>query len=154
MIKERRFNVHPEVLSCLLHLRLKTELGVRASHSTSDRNTSAKTMSSGRAASRRAKGKPVNEPHLTKKMKKVLKDKKEIAKEFRETEAEVDKEERAITASREVLCVSKLIFYSFVPAHGNPETPVCHVLSNTKKSSPYSVASSSIERHFQICTPR
>ena len=99
MIKERHFNVHPKVLSCLLHLRLKTELGVRASHSKSDRNTSVRTMSSGRAASRRAKGKAADEPHITKKMKKVLREKKEIAKEFRETEAEVDKEERAITVS-------------------------------------------------------
>ncbi len=33
MIKERRFNVHPNALSALLHLRLKTELGgIRASH--------------------------------------------------------------------------------------------------------------------------
>jgi nucleolar complex protein 3 len=99
MVKERRFNVRPEVLSCLLHLRLKTELGVRASHSNSDRNAAVRTMSSGRAASRRAKGKTVDEPHVTKKMKKALREKKEIAKEFRETEAEIDKEERAITAS-------------------------------------------------------
>jgi nucleolar complex protein 3 len=27
MIKERRYQVHPNLLSCLLHLRLKTELG-------------------------------------------------------------------------------------------------------------------------------
>lgn len=72
---------------------------MRASHSMSDRTTSAKTMSSGKAASRRAKGKTADKPHHTKKMKKVLRDKKEIAKEFRETEAEVDKEERAITVS-------------------------------------------------------
>ena len=56
-------------------------------------------MSSGKAATRRAKGKTADQPHLTKKMKKVLRENKEIAKEFRETEAEVDKEERAITVT-------------------------------------------------------
>lgn len=115
MIKERRFNVHPQVLSCLLHLRLKTELGVRASHSKSDRNTSAKMMSSGRAASKRAKGKTTDEPHLTKKMKKTLKEKKEIAKEFRETEAEIDKEERAVTVSQVSFRLSVLNIFS--PQH-------------------------------------
>lgn len=94
MIKERRFNVHPEVLSCLAYLRLKTELGIRASETKADRPQS-KSMAKGKAATRRAKGKPTDLPHLSKKAKKALKEKKEIAKEMQEAAAEVDKEERA-----------------------------------------------------------
>jgi nucleolar complex protein 3 len=97
MIKERRFNVHPEVLSCLLHLRLKTELGVRSSESKADKEESVKTYSKGKAATRRALGKATDQPHLSKKAKKVLKEKKEIEREFRDAEAEVDKDERATT---------------------------------------------------------
>ena len=92
MIKERHYNVHPQVLSSLLHLRLKTDLTVRASDAHSDKGNS---FSKGRAAARRAKGRPTDQPHLSKKMKKVLKENKEIERELREAEAEVDKEERA-----------------------------------------------------------
>lgn len=98
MIKERRFNVHPEVLTCLAHLRLKTELGVRASETKADQ-PQAKQISKGRAAARRAKGKATDQPHLSKKAKKVLKEKKEIEKEMQEATAEVDKEERAANVS-------------------------------------------------------
>ena len=94
MIKERRFNVHPEVLTCLAHLRLKTELGVRASETKADRPDEHK-MGKTKAAARRAKGKETGQPHLSKKAKKVLKERKEIEKELNEAAAEVDKEERA-----------------------------------------------------------
>lgn len=99
MIKERRFNVHPEVLSCFVHLRLKTELGVRSSDSKADKERPAIIHSKGKAASRRALGKMTDEPHLSKKARKVMKEKKEIQREFRDAEAEVDKEERATTVS-------------------------------------------------------
>ncbi|KAG1772641.1 nucleolar complex-associated protein-domain-containing protein [Suillus occidentalis] len=91
MIKEKHFNVHPEVLTCLLHLRLKTELNVRASDSKVDKNIQSK----GKAAARRAKGKPTEQPHISKKAQKALKERKEIEREMRDAEAEVDKEERA-----------------------------------------------------------
>ncbi|TDL27539.1 nucleolar complex-associated protein 3 [Rickenella mellea] len=96
MIKERRFNVHPNVLSCLLHLRLKTELGgVRASESKADKDKSAGHLSKGKAASRRAKGKATNQPHLSKKAKKKAKETQGIMEEMREAEAEVDRDEKA-----------------------------------------------------------
>jgi hypothetical protein len=98
MIKERRFNVHPDVLTCLAHLRLKTELGVRASDTQADK-PQMKTMSRGRAAARRANGKKTEQPHLSKKAKQVLKERKEIEKEMDEAAAEVDKEERASNVS-------------------------------------------------------
>lgn len=94
MIKERKYNVHPDVLSCLVYLRLKTELGVRASETQADK-PEGKTYAKGKAAARRAKGKPTDQPHLSKKAKKALKEKKEIEKEMQEAAAEVDKEERA-----------------------------------------------------------
>lgn len=93
MIKERRFSVHPEVLSCLLYLRLKTELGVRASETKADKHGDSK-YTKGRAAARRAKGKATDQPYLSKKARKVQKERQEIAKEMREAVAEVDKEER------------------------------------------------------------
>ncbi|KAF8256421.1 nucleolar complex-associated protein-domain-containing protein [Lactarius quietus] len=79
MIKERRFAVHPNVLTCLLHLRLKTELGIRASERRQNKS----------------KVKGAESTHLSKKAKKALKEKKEIQKELKEAEASVDKEERA-----------------------------------------------------------
>ncbi|KAJ6630767.1 nucleolar complex-associated protein-domain-containing protein [Mycena sp. CBHHK59/15] len=100
MVKEKRFAVHPRVLSCLLHLRLKTELG---------------------EAARRAKGKPTAQPHLSKKARKALKEKKEIDREFREAEAEVDKEERAVTHTETL----KLLFVLYFRIIKNPRpTPL------------------------------
>ncbi|KAJ6502583.1 nucleolar complex-associated protein-domain-containing protein [Mycena sanguinolenta] len=118
MVKERRFNIHPTVLSCLLHLRLKTELGVRASESQTDKPESTKRSSYGKDAARRAKGKPTAQPHLSKKARKALKEKKEIDREFREAEAEVDKEERAVTHTETL----KLLFVLYFRIIKNPRT--------------------------------
>ena len=96
MIKERHFNVHPNVMFCLLDLRLKTELaGIRASQSKADKEKPANTLSKGKAAARRAKGKATEQPHLSKKARKKLKETQEIEEEMREANAEVDREERA-----------------------------------------------------------
>ncbi|KAI8998713.1 nucleolar complex-associated protein 3 [Trametes punicea] len=113
MIKERKYNVHPEVLTCLLHLRLKTELGIRASESKVDREPIGKAMSKGRAAARRAKGKAADQPHLSKKAKKVLKERKEIEKEMHEAAAEVDKEERAARQT-ETLKLLFVLYFSIL----------------------------------------
>lgn len=101
MIKEKRFNVNPAVLSCLLHLRLKSELGVRASETKADKESRppVKMRSKGKDAARRSKGKAADQPHLSKKALKALKERKEIEREFRDAEAEIDKEERATTVS-------------------------------------------------------
>jgi nucleolar complex protein 3 len=95
MIKERNFNVHPNVLRCLLHLRLKQELGVRSSQTKTDKHPEGSTQSAGKAAARRAKGKTAAQPHLSKKARKALKERKEIEKEMHEASAEIDKEERS-----------------------------------------------------------
>nr|GAT58714.1 predicted protein [Mycena chlorophos] len=116
MVKEKRFNVHPNVLSCLLHLRLKTELGVRASESHADKDELPKRHSASKDAARRAKGKPTAQPHLSKKARKALKEKKDIDREFREAEAEVDKEERAVTHTETL----KLLFVLYFRIIKNP----------------------------------
>ncbi|KAF8744222.1 Nucleolar complex-associated protein 3, partial [Rhizoctonia solani] len=94
MIKERRFLIHPKVLNCLLHLRLKTELGVRANRETIDRPQEKKEK-----VRKLRKGKKANvkegQVYLSKKAKKALKANKEIENEMAEAAAEVDKEERA-----------------------------------------------------------
>ncbi|EED79542.1 hypothetical nucleolar complex-associated protein 3, partial [Postia placenta Mad-698-R] len=105
MVKERTFHVHPEVLSCLLHLRLKTELGVRASDHKADKEKSDRPH--GKA---RGKSKKPDQPHLSKNAKKALKERKEIAKEMREAEAEVDKEERAATQTETLKLLFVLYF--------------------------------------------
>ncbi|KAL0946935.1 hypothetical protein HGRIS_013095 [Hohenbuehelia grisea] len=107
MIKERRFNVHPDVLTCLLHLRLKTELGVRASDSRTDKPES---QPSHKGKRRGTGNKAVDQPHLSKKAKKALKEKKAIEREFRDAEAEVDKEERAVTQTETLKLVFVLYF--------------------------------------------
>lgn len=109
MIKERRFSVHPNVMYCLLDLRLKTELGgIRASQSKADKEKPGDAMSKGRAAQRRAKGK-ASTPHLSKKAKKNLKENQAIQEEMREAEAEVDWEERATVVSCSDLILSNNI---------------------------------------------
>ncbi|KAE9387488.1 nucleolar complex-associated protein 3 [Gymnopus androsaceus JB14] len=123
MIKEKRFNVHPAVLSCLLHLRLKSELGVRASETKADKDSQApvKLRSKGKDAARRSKGKASNQPHLSKKAVKALKERKEIEREFRDAEAEIDKEERATTHTETL----KLLFVLYFGILKNPKpTPL------------------------------
>ncbi|CAE7127135.1 unnamed protein product [Rhizoctonia solani] len=93
MIKERRFLIHPKVLNCLLHLRLKTELGIRANRETVDRPEENKEK-----LKKLKKGKKANakdgQVYLSKKAKKAQKANKEIESEMAEAAAEVDKEER------------------------------------------------------------
>lgn len=107
MIKERRFAIHPNVLSCLSHLRLRTELGVRASDTRAEKEGEHDSQ-------QLRKGKKANQPHLSKKSKKAFKEKKNIEKEMREAEAEVDKEERAATVSQQFsssALITALVFF-------------------------------------------
>ncbi|KAF6765174.1 nucleolar complex-associated protein 3 [Ephemerocybe angulata] len=103
MVKERRFKVHPNVMSCLLNLRLRTELGVRASQTRVDKEVQEKL-------SFKQRQKKKDQPHLSKKAKKALKERKEIEKDLREAEAEVDKEERAITQTETLKMLFALYF--------------------------------------------
>lgn len=110
MVKERHYNVHPKVLSCLLNLRLKTELNVRASESRADKEEAPrKAMSKNKATARRSQGRTTDQPHLSKRAVKILKERKEIQKEFRDAEAEVDTEERATTVSPSCLSLGRML---------------------------------------------
>lgn len=102
MIKERRFHVHPNVLSCLLHLRLKSELGgVRASDGRAEKDGDLARQQKRRDPlwknGKKAKAKFDPKPHLSRNAKKAMKENKEIEEEMHEAEAEVDREERAKT---------------------------------------------------------
>ncbi|KAH9484302.1 Nucleolar complex protein 3-like protein [Psilocybe cubensis] len=108
MIKERHFKVHPNALSCLLSLRLRTELGVRASNTHADK-PEAKKPKSGKAQKQ-------EKVHLSKKAKKAYKEQKEIDKELREAGAEVDKEERKTTQTETL----KLLFALYFRILKNP----------------------------------
>ncbi|KAF8902119.1 nucleolar complex-associated protein-domain-containing protein [Gymnopilus junonius] len=114
MIKERRFKIHPNVLSCLLHLRLRTELGVRASDTHANKPETNKTPRNGKA-------KKPEQVHLSKKAKKALKEQKGIDKDLREAGAEVDKEERNTTQTETL----KLLFSLYFRILKNPRpTPL------------------------------
>lgn len=89
MVKERKFQVHPNVLAPILHLRLKTELD---------------HMREGKSKDRGRKGDPKIGPKFksaerkkwaTKAQKKRDKEMKEVEKEMAEAAAEVDQDERA-----------------------------------------------------------
>lgn len=94
MVKERHFKVHPNVLACLLYLRLRTELGVRASNTHADKPEERQ-----KRLPRHMKPKKPEPVHLSKKAKKAYKEQKEINKELQEAGAEVDKEERKTIVS-------------------------------------------------------
>lgn len=94
MIKERKFQVHPNVLSSLLHLRLRSEL---------DAMRDGKNKRGGGGGGKDFKGdkiKPkfkseIRKKWQTKNQKKREKEMKEVEKEMAEAAAEVDTEERA-----------------------------------------------------------
>lgn len=89
MIKERKFQVHPNVLSCLLHLRLRTELNQMRDGKKKARRGPRETGPEKTYKSETRK------KWQTKNQKKKEKELKEIEKDMAEAEAEVDEEERA-----------------------------------------------------------
>ncbi|KAK0228505.1 nucleolar complex-associated protein-domain-containing protein, partial [Armillaria fumosa] len=110
MVKEKRYNVNPKVLSCLPFLRLKTELGVRASNSKADKDAPTKGKMKRPGPGKRKLG---DASHLSKKVKKIMKERKEIEREFREAEAEVDIEERSNTQT-ETLKLLFVLYFSIL----------------------------------------
>lgn len=90
MIKERKFQVHPNVLSCLLHLRLRTELDQM-------REGKGKNKANGQPEVKGKFKSEIRKKWATKNQRKREKELKEVQKEMAEAEAEVDKEERAVT---------------------------------------------------------
>jgi nucleolar complex protein 3 len=98
MIKELRFAVHPNVLTCLLHLRLKDELDVKSSMSRADRAEQATSTARRKDSRRKGENKFHPQTHrASKETAKAQKERKEIEEEMREAEAEVDQEDRSKT---------------------------------------------------------
>jgi len=131
MVKERHFKVHRNALSCLLQLRLRTELGVRASDRYADKPQATKI-----------KTKKKDRVHLSKKAKTVRKEQKEIDKEFREAEAVVDQEER-----------KGVVSYNLSSAYGPKQIEADSNSSKLKRSSCslHSISESSRIRHRRPC---
>ncbi|KAF8311250.1 NOC3p-domain-containing protein [Clavulina sp. PMI_390] len=123
MIKERKFNVHPNALGCLLHLRLKSELGVKASDTKVDRDLPPKPDRRRRAD----KKYDPKAPHLSKKAKKAEKERKEIQQELYEAEVEVDREERSKTHTETLKLLFVLYFRILKSPHRTPLLPAALV---------------------------
>lgn len=99
MIKERKFQVHPNILSSLLHLRLRSELDMMR-----DRKSRAANAGNRDRHAKGDKEKPkfkseIRKKWQTKNQKKREKEMKEVEKEMAEAAAEVDTEERAKVVS-------------------------------------------------------
>ncbi|KAG8897066.1 hypothetical protein FRB99_008473, partial [Tulasnella sp. 403] len=111
MIKERHFRVHPNVLSCLLHLRLKSELqGVRASHTQASLKERAPKKPPHKLTKKQQK---VAKPYISKNARKAQREVKEIEAEMAEAEAEVDEEER-VTQQTETLKLLFVLYFSII----------------------------------------
>jgi nucleolar complex protein 3 len=105
MTKERKFQIHPDVLSCLLHLRLHTELDQMVAN----RKDQKAKNNSKKFAGRDGKDKDgkekkefkseIKKKWQTKNQKKKEKEMKEVEKDMKEAEAEIDLEERAQVVS-------------------------------------------------------
>lgn len=88
MIKERKYQVHPNTLGALLHLRLRDELDSMRS------GKKRGSKSDGMKIKPKAKSE-IRKQWQTKNQKKREKELKEVQKEIAEAEAEVNVEERA-----------------------------------------------------------
>ncbi|KAK4685523.1 nucleolar complex protein 3, partial [Tremellales sp. Uapishka_1] len=95
MIKEKKFQVHPNTLSCLLHLRLRGELDkMRKGKNNRSREREDGGGDRGGKEGKKFKSE-VRKQWQTKNQRKREKETKEVEKEMAEAEAEVDTEERA-----------------------------------------------------------
>jgi len=89
-IKARSFQVHPALIGSFLFLRLSSDLkGIRAS---GDRISREGNIQKRRPLNK--KQAELRKPHLSKKAKKAMKDKREVEKEFAEAEMTVSAEEK------------------------------------------------------------
>lgn len=86
MIKARDYHIHESVLNTFLHLRLLSEFSPKASHDRVDKRDGGD-----RVAGKKPK---VKREFRTKNLRKVLKERKAIDKEFKEADAIVSHEER------------------------------------------------------------
>lgn len=145
MIKESKYRVNPNVLSCLLHLRLKSEIGVRASNTSAERERAKNT-----GKEKRGKGTAAAQTHLSKKARKVQKEKETVRKEMKDAEVEVDKEERDKTVWEhygEFPCAKP-----FPLAHRDVETCLRSLLPNPQEPVSHTASPCRAARNRKILT--
>ena len=147
MIKESKYRVNPNALSCLLHLRLKTEIGVRASK-TSVEKQPVKIKSK----EKRGKGTAATQTHLSKKAKKVLKEKETIRRDMKEAGGEVDKEERNKTVCEHILGTFRGLNRSLSLAHRDVEARLRPLLPDSEEPVPDNTSTRRAARNRQILT--
>ncbi|KAK4055895.1 hypothetical protein OIO90_003152 [Microbotryomycetes sp. JL221] len=103
LVRARSFAIRPEVLTCLLNLRLKDELGggrVRASteavfrEQTSSRGSTKWNKEKNHRGRKGGKAKIAMDKKGSKKTRQALKEQDKIDKELREAEGEINREER------------------------------------------------------------
>ncbi|KAI4290137.1 MAG: hypothetical protein L6R35_000594 [Caloplaca aegaea] len=88
MMKARDYRVDESILNTFLHLRLLSELSSRGSQNRIDKPTDLSTSSKG------VKSNKSKKEFRTKKLRKILKERKAVEKEFSEADAIVSHEER------------------------------------------------------------
>ena len=95
VIKSRSFRVHPALLSCFLHLRLRDSLGgIRASGDRVDRPDKRLKGRVNKFAQKAPKKGQANPSHVSKKMRKSLKEKEAVQQEYAEAEMAITSEEK------------------------------------------------------------
>lgn len=104
MIKERQFKISPNVLSLFNNLRLREELSLDATQKPNKQQRKSKDKK--------------DRQHLSKKAKKAYRENKEIEKEMKEAQVEVDKE----TKDRNNTETLKLIFVIYFRILKFPES--------------------------------
>ncbi|PWN27699.1 NOC3p-domain-containing protein [Jaminaea rosea] len=128
MIKERSYQVNAKVLNLLLHLRLKDELGrkradtVRASDGDDKKNGDGDKQRRFQQGKGKAKPREIRKgqgQHLSKKAVKQLREVKEVEKEMKEAQAEVDVEERERNHT-ETLKLLFVLYFSILKAPAAP----------------------------------
>lgn len=147
MIKERKFQVHPNILSCLLHLRLRSELDMMREKAKKDRDAKGRDRDK-RGPKEKSKGQfksEIRKKWQTKNQKKREKEMKEVEKEMGEAAAEVDLEERAGVVSGMFESCESL---ADEVANGNTEKLVCPLLFHSQEPNPHTPPSSRFGGYF------
>lgn len=137
MIKERKFQVHPNILSCLLHLRLRSELDLQRDASRQKRDAKEKDRGK-KGPKEKNQGQfksEIRKKWQTKNQKKREKEMKEVEKEMGEAAAEVDLEERANVVSTSRSCASSVLISS-KPRHSRTYSYSTFPSSRTQSEHP------------------
>lgn len=146
MIKERKYRVNSNTLSCLLHLRLDTGVGVRASNLLAE-----KQPVKNKGKEKYGRGTASRKIHLSKRVRKVVKEKEAIRSEMKEAEMEVDKEERSKAVRKHhthFLCAE--VFFS---ARRNVEARLRSLLPDSQAPIPDAAPARRATRNRQILAP-